>query len=252
MNILTIAGTDPSGGAGIQADLQVMRDCGCHGLSVVSALVWQNTSGVLGWQATAPEVLEAQLLAVFEDIPVHAVKIGMLGTPENVQVVQRTLAGKSIPIVLDPVLASGDGLVPMAADLLDELRVLAAICTLVTPNLPEAERLLGSRLPVRDLAGALAGRLESSILLKVGHLGGTDDLVDILATQSDNACALAPHPRIADDVRGTGCQLSTAIACRLALGDDLLAAVEWSRSYLSRIFDRRQNIGRGRPVIVRT
>ncbi len=293
MNVLTIAGTDPSGGAGIQADLQVMRDCGCHGLSVVAAIVWQNTSGVRGWQAIAPEILEAQLEAVFDDIPVHAVKIGMLGTPENVQVVQRALVGKSIPIVLDPVLASGDGSVELASDLLTELRALAAASTLITPNLPEAESLLGGSLPPRDLACSLSCRVTTAVLLKAGHLPGSSALVDILATlpedfepsvpgdssylcpwarrveapggKTDKFCAplcgvgagkreilsLTPMPRIPDDVRGTGCQLSSAIACRLALGDDLLTAIEWSRAYLSRMLEHRQSIGRGRPVIVR-
>jgi hydroxymethylpyrimidine kinase/phosphomethylpyrimidine kinase len=293
VNVLTIAGTDPSGGAGIQADLQVIRDCGCHGLSVVAAVVWQNTSGVRGWLAIAPEVLQAQLDAVFADIPVHAVKIGMLGTPENVQVVQRALAGKSIPIVLDPVLASGDGAVELAADLLTELRALAAASTLITPNMPEAETLLDGYLPARDLACSLSCRLATAVLLKVGHCPGSSDLVDILATLPPDAkpagaddmsylcpwarrdgqhsidaktlctplCGvgagqrkvldLAPLPRIPEDVRGTGCQLSTAIDCRLALGDDLLSAIEWSRAYLSRMLEHRQSIGRGRPVIVR-
>ncbi len=251
MNILTIAGTDPSGGAGIQADLQVMRDCGCHGLSVVAALVWQNTSGVIGWQATSSEILEAQLCAVFDDIEVHGVKIGMLGSAGNVEVVHRFLAGRSIPIVLDPVLASGDGSVPLAANLLLELRSLAAICTLTTPNLPEAELLLEAHLPASDLATALANRLNSSVLLKVGHAEGTGDLVDILVNQNI-VHTLAPLGRISDDVRGTGCQLSAAIACRLALGDDLVTAVEWSRSYLSHMLQRRQTIGKGRPVIMRT
>ena len=292
VNVLTIAGTDPSGGAGIQVDLQVIRDCGCHGLSVVAAVVWQNTSGVRGWQAIAPEVLQAQLDAVFDDIPVHAVKIGMLGTPENVQVVQRTLAGKSIPIVLDPVLASGDGSVELGTDLLTELRALGAASTLVTPNIPEAETLLGGHLASSDVACSLSCRLATAVLLKVGHFPGTSDLVDILATLPNAApsapgeaaylcpwarhvgeqeidakvfctplCAvgagkrdiqnLTPLPRIPDDVRGTGCQLSTAIACRLALGDDLLPAIEWSRAYLSRMLEHRQSIGRGRPVIVR-
>lgn len=293
MNVLTIAGTDPSGGAGIQADLQVIRDCGCHGLSVVAAVVWQNTSGVRGWQAIEPGVLEAQLDAVFDDMPVHGVKIGMLGTPENVQVVQRALAGKSIPIVLDPVLTSGDGSVNLATDLLTELRALAALSTLITPNLPEAESLLGGSLPARDLACSLSCRLTTAVLLKVGHLPGSSDLVDVLATlpldfepsaadnssylcpwarrvvdpsrKADALCTplcgvaagkrevqdLAPLPRIPDDVRGTGCQLSTAIACRLALGDDLLTAIEWSRAYLSQMLEHRQSLGRGRPVIVR-
>ncbi|MEZ4458356.1 MAG: hydroxymethylpyrimidine/phosphomethylpyrimidine kinase [bacterium] len=250
MNILTIAGTDPSGGAGVQADLQVIRDHNSHGLSAVAAIVWQNTSEVRGWRAVAPEDLIAQLDAVFDDLDVAAIKIGMLGSTENAEALAGRLAGFDGPIVLDPVLASGDGRTSMYTASLEALRRLARMATLVTPNMPEAKAIaVGAASTPVELAELLNDELSTAVLLKVGHVDSAEDLRDVLA--DGGATVLAPTPRIADDVRGTGCQLSTAIACRLGAGDDLLTAVEMGRLYLSSMLKKRQKVGLGRPVVVR-
>ena len=250
MNILTIAGTDPSGGAGIQGDLQVTRDHGFHGLSVVSAIVWQNTSEVRGWRATSREDLIAQLDAVFDDLEVMAIKIGMLGSTENANALAQRLADYGGPIVLDPVLTSGDGRTSMFDASVDAMRNLARIATLVTPNFPEANALATQATTTHSqLAELLSQELGTAVLLKVGHVDSTGDLRDVLA--DGTTTILSPTPRVADDVRGTGCQLSTAIACRLGAGDDMLTAVETSRLYLSSMLKKRQKVGLGRPVVVR-
>lgn len=259
MNVLTIAGTDPSGGAGIQADLQVFRDHGVHGLSVITAIVWQNTSKVIGWRSVSPEDLRAQLTAVFDDIDVAAIKIGMLGSAANMLVVGEVLKAARVPIVLDPVMTSGDGgtaLIDSAPDTLLALcRTLGDDLRLITPNVPEAVALSTTDTNnlhpdgLEHLAEALRHQIGRPVLLKTGHADGTGELRDILV--DDRARWLKPLPRIPDDVRGTGCQLSSAIACRLAAGDDLLTAVETSRTYLSDRLKCRLRIGKGRAVVVR-
>lgn len=256
MNVLTIAGTDPSGGAGIQVDLQVARDLGAHGLSVITAVVWQNTCGVRGFLPMAPEVVAAQLDAILDDIPVHAIKIGMLGTLRNAEQISRQLQGFEGPVVLDPVLTSGDGKTSLLKGAAANIDALPP-CTVLTPNIPEAQTILGR--PDWDdpaeLALELHRLLQTPVLLKVGHLPQRPEtpnapLVDLLAAD-DHLTHLRPLPRIPDDVRGTGCQLSTAIACELARGKSLLHAVESARSYLSDRLTLRQRIGQGRPVVVR-
>lgn len=265
--ILTIAGTDPSGGAGIQVDLQVMRDFGFHGASAVTAVVWQNTQGVGGFQAMGPGVVRDQIAAVFDDLELAAIKLGMLASAENIAVVSAMLTGFGGPVVCDPVLTSGDGKSAlsrqgtagaMAERLFDRVDVL-------TPNLPEAEVLLGRSIATMadaeqaaaDLVrSGAAGQGPRAVLLKSGHFdlnagGDEKGMRDLLAT-SDGVERLAPLERVPADVRGTGCQLASAIACLLAGGLGVAVAVDRARHYLNRLLhERRESIGKGRPIIVR-
>jgi hydroxymethylpyrimidine/phosphomethylpyrimidine kinase len=229
---LTIAGSDPSGGAGLQADLATFGAFGCHGQGVVTALTVQDSLAVHAVAPVDARQVAAQLDALLADAPPAAAKTGMLGTAAVVEAVASAWRTRGpIPLVVDPVLAASSG-----ARLVDAgavaalLELLLPLATLVTPNAPEASELTG--LPVRDsleavtAARALLARGARAVLVKGGHLAG-DEVTDVLVA-AGRADAVAftrtrvPHAR---RVRGTGCALSAAIAARLALGDGLADAV---------------------------
>lgn len=237
--VLTIAGSDSGGGAGIQADLKTIAALGCYGMTAITALTAQNTRGVTGIHAVPPAFLKQQLQAVIEDIGVHAVKIGMLHAPEIVEVVAWALDHYRLPhVVLDPVMVatSGDRLIAQETVqvLVRELFPRAAV---VTPNLDEAALLVGNPIPDADTlepaAGALLALGARAALLKGGHLPG-EELVDVLAQAgSPPRFEHFRGRRIASgNTHGTGCTLSSAIACGLALGLDLRSAVVQAREYV--------------------
>lgn len=260
--LLTIAGTDPSGGAGIPVDLQVFRDCGYHGLSVVAAVVAQNTAGVRGFEVVEPECVAAQLEAVFDDIPVAGIKIGMLGSAETVEVVVDVLRNRAgeVPVVVDPVLASGSGTSALyRSGLVEAMREkLVPEVDCLTPNIPEAKALLDDEIndeqEMFEAAEALCDLGPGSVLLKGGHLSARDDeetIRDVFA-EGGEAEWLSGMERIGDDVRGTGCQLSSALCAELADGESPRESAERARAYLNRVIrEQRSEIGGGRPVVVR-
>lgn len=271
--LLTIAGTDPSGAAGIQADLQVFRDLGYHGLSVITAVVWQNTVGVRGWQAIEREGLQGQLDAVLEDIPVAGIKLGMLPDVGTIEVVSefihkirsgvkadRNAQVRPIRVVLDPVMASGDGRYALSKQetMQRAVELLYGQTDVLTPNVPEAEQLLGCKIRTADEMLRAGERLmklgAKSVLLKGGHLSDEPDfeLTDVFV-DADGARLLEPLARIDEDVRGTGCQLASAIACGLADGRTEFEAVDRARRYLNDLLHapNRVRIGRGRSILVR-
>ncbi len=237
-NLLSIAGSDPGGGAGIQADLKTFSALGCYGMAAVTALTAQNTRGVTGIHVPPPEFLAAQLDAVFADIRVDAVKIGMLATGDMVRAVARCLAAHpGLAVVLDPVLVATSGDSLGTPDVVDAMvSHLLPLATLVTPNLPEAARLAGVAVPGDEdamLAAALLIRERgvAAVLVKGGHLGG-GDAVDLLSEGGEVQVFRAP--RIATRAtHGTGCTLSSAIACYLAKGLPLADAVGAAKSYLT-------------------
>lgn len=238
--VLTIAGSDSGGGAGIQADLKTFAALGCFGMSAVTALTAQNTLGVRAIHGVPADFLKEQIAAVVEDIGVDAVKIGMLHAPEIVRAVAWAIDTYRLErVVLDPVMVatSGDALIENStvAVLVEELFPRA---TVVTPNLDEAALLLGR--PVREvdeLDAACAGLLAKgakAVLLKGGHLGG-DMLTDVLAIAGEPAAywQRLSGSRIASrNVHGTGCTLSSAIAAHLALGYTLEEAVQAGHGYI--------------------
>lgn len=235
--VLSIAGSDSGGGAGIQADLKTFSALGCYGMTAISALTAQNTQGVTGIHGVPPEFLKAQLQAVIEDIGVDAVKIGMLHSPEIVKVVAWAIDHYQLErVVLDPVMVatSGDRLIAQetAEVLVCELFPRAAV---VTPNLDEAALLLGRAIvTAADLDQAARDLLAlgaQAVLLKGGHLAG-ERVVDVL-TQREGAEQRYEAGRIASrNVHGTGCTLSSAMASYLALGYGLPQAVELARAYI--------------------
>jgi hydroxymethylpyrimidine/phosphomethylpyrimidine kinase len=235
--VLTIAGSDSGGGAGIQADLKTISALGCYGMSAITAITAQNTMGVSAIESVPIAVVDAQIDAVVSDIGVDAVKIGMLHTPAVVRTVAGALRRHGLhPVVLDPVMVatSGDRLITKEtiAVLVEEL---FGLCDIVTPNLDEAAVLLGRTVKaIEDLEPAVQalGALGCpAVLLKGGHLPG-DTLVDMLMT-ADGAIRRYSTTRIETrNVHGTGCSLSAAIAAHLALGSPLVAAVEQARDYV--------------------
>jgi hydroxymethylpyrimidine/phosphomethylpyrimidine kinase len=235
--VLTIAGSDSGGGAGIQADLKTFAALGCYGMSAITALTAQNTLGVQGIHAVPPGFLRQQICSVIDDIGVDAVKVGMLHTPEVVDVVAWAIDHYRIRrVVLDPVMVATSGDRLIAHETVDVLvRELFPRATVVTPNLDEAALLLGRAIGGADeLEAAAAGLLTlgaKAALLKGGHLPG-QEVVDLLAVTARSAVRLA-SPRIASgNVHGTGCTLSSAIAAHLALGHDLETAVSMGRSFI--------------------
>lgn len=240
--VLSIAGSDSGGGAGIQADLKTFSALGCYGMTAITAITAQNTCGVTGIHGIPPEMLKAQIDAVVQDIGVDAVKIGMLHSPDVVHVVAEAIRTYQLPhVVLDPVMVatSGDRLIAQetVAVLVQELFPLAEV---VTPNLDEAGWLLGRSIEgveALELAAQDLLRLGArAALLKGGHLPG-DWVVDVLAVQGGEHAQGQGHrlqsQRIATrNGHGTGCTLSSAIAAQLALGQPLQQAVEQARAYI--------------------
>lgn len=233
---LTIAGSDSSGGAGIQADLKTFSALGVYGASVITALTAQNTRAVTLVEPVSSVMISAQIAAVFDDLAVNAVKLGMLGDAGVIGVVADGLVGRGVPVVLDPVMVAKSGAVLLPGSAVAALIArLLPLADVLTPNLPEAAHLLGAA-PARD-AGAMAeqGRAllalgPRAVLMKGGH-GAGDICTDLLITEGGLQEFHAP--RIATkNTHGTGCTLSAAIAAGLARGLDLTAAVAAAHGYL--------------------
>lgn len=240
---LTIAGSNSSGGAGVQADIKTFSALGVYGASVIVALTAQNTLGVRAVHVAPPQFIMAQMDAVFSDLAVSAVKIGMLGTEEAVYAVAaglqrwRQQSGVRAPVVLDPVMTSATGsalLQPGAETAL--MSHLLPLADLLTPNLPEAARLLGAsqasneRMMLRQ-AELLLALGPKAVLIKGGHATG-DEAVDIYFDGRRPLRLTAPRVHTRNS-HGTGCTLSAAIAAHLALGRDMKEAVDAAKAYLT-------------------
>lgn len=238
---LTIAGSDSGGGAGIQADLKTFSALGCFGMSAITALTAQNTVAVTGIQEVDPGFVGKQIDAVIEDIGVDAVKIGMLSSPDIVEMVADRLRAHHVSrIVLDPVMVAKSGDKLLRDESVDALKTeLIPIVTIITPNIPEAEVLTGRSLNTReDLESAsrsLAELGSRAVLIKGGH-SATEDSDDCLYVQTGDAPAIHwfPDKRVrSPNTHGTGCTLSSAIAAYLAKGYDIAGAVKAAKGYIS-------------------
>jgi hydroxymethylpyrimidine/phosphomethylpyrimidine kinase len=247
---LTIAGSDSSGGAGVQADLKTFAAFGVYGASVITALTAQNTSGVGAIHQVPPDFMTAQMDAVFSDLDVKAVKIGMVAQPATIDAVAAGLARWSPQhIVLDPVMVatSGDRLLP--PDAIEALRTkLVSRASLITPNLPEAAALLDEPVASSEAAIEHQGkRLLSmgcrAVLIKGGHGQGTES-IDYLI--SGNGVIALAAPRIATkNTHGTGCSLSSAIAAGIAKGEELETAVRHAKAWISAAIAAADRLGVG-------
>ena len=235
--VLSIAGSESGGGAGIQADLKTIAALGCYGMTAITALTAQNTRGVTAIHGVPPQMLRDQIDAVIGDIGAHAVKIGMLHAPEIVEVVAEAIDRHALrQVVLDPVMVATSGATlietPAIAALVRELFPRAE---LITPNLDEAALLVGHPLHTpEDMEAAADFLLQQgarAVLLKGGHLPG-ETVVDLLAMATGERYRMeAPRIR-SGNTHGTGCTLSSAIAAQLALGAGLPEAVRRARSYV--------------------
>jgi hydroxymethylpyrimidine/phosphomethylpyrimidine kinase len=235
--VLTIAGSDPSGGAGMQADLKVFSALGAYGCAVVTSLTVQNTRGVFGVHTPPPAFVAAEVDAVLEDVRVDAVKIGMLADAATVDAVADSLSRHAkVPVVLDPVMVAKSHDRLLAADAVDILRRrLLPMADLITPNLSEAAELLGTKAAededgMHDQLRQLA-ELAPRVLLKGGHLDGPN-CVDLLWADGE-VHRFTEHRVQTTNTHGTGCALSSAIATRRAHGADWPAAVRDAKAYLT-------------------
>ncbi|MBR0780665.1 bifunctional hydroxymethylpyrimidine kinase/phosphomethylpyrimidine kinase [Bradyrhizobium iriomotense] len=235
---LTIAGSDSSGGAGIQADLKTFAALGVYGASVIAALTAQNTRGVTGIHAVPAEFVAAQIDAVFSDLDIGAVKIGMVAQAASIDEIAAALSRwQPRHIVLDPVMVATSGDRLLASEAVDALRTrLMPLASVITPNLPEAAALLGEHIAANEAEIEAQGhRLLAfgcrAVLIKGGHGEGAES-IDYLVT-SGHTTALAA-PRVATrNTHGTGCSLSSAIAAGLAKGEDLELAVRNAKTWIS-------------------
>lgn len=238
--VLTIAGSDSGGGAGVQADIKTISACGCYAASAITAITVQNTLGVTAVHPVPVEIIEQQIAAVIEDIGVDAIKIGMLHSSEVIQGVRKMLDRFQVRnVVLDPVMVSTSGhrlieesaVASLISDLLPKARV-------ITPNIPEAEILLGgvkleNQTQLPEAARALAEKSGSSVLLKAGHLT-EDRLVDIFFDVEDGKMYELPSVRIhTRNTHGTGCTMSSAFASMLAKGLPLPEAAAAAKQYIN-------------------
>ena len=251
--VLTIAGSDPSGGAGIQADLKTFSACGCYGMSAIVAVVDENTVGVTGVHPVPVDFVTGQIRSVLDDIGADAVKIGMLHSSELIRAVRETLAAYDIRnIVLDPVMVatSGDRLLQeeAIATLQEELVPFVRV---ITPNIPEAEILLGRKIAGQEELPQVARELsfgrKVSVLLKAGHLHDTE-LIDVFYNaETDKATPLRSMRLDTPNTHGTGCTLSSAVAAFLAHGLPLDEAVVCAKEYINAaiIAGAEYEIGKG-------
>jgi hydroxymethylpyrimidine/phosphomethylpyrimidine kinase len=247
-NVLSIAGSDSGGGAGIQADLKTMCALGVYGMTAVTAVTAQNTRGVYGVQEIEPAMVGAQIEAVYQDIRVDAVKIGMVSSAGIIGAVRESLARFGARnIVLDPVMVSKSGYSLLKKEAEAAVRELACMADVITPNIPEAEILAGMKIGSADealeAAERIAGLGAKAVLIKGGHRLG-DQAEDLF--YRDGTVLHLPARRInTRHTHGTGCTLSAAIASRLALGDSPEEAVRAAKAYISQAIADSYALGGG-------
>ena len=239
--VLTIAGSDPSGGAGIQQDLRTIESLGCYGASVITALTTQNTLGVQSVMPVPADVVRSQLEAVLSDLEVKAIKIGQIPSAEVAHTIAETLRqhlspNTQHPIVLDPVMISTSGRRLMSEDAIDVVvSELFPLCTLITPNIPEFETLL-----------ALSGfdSRQYNLLIKGGHAEGKE-MADRLCLANGTEHVFVTEKIESTNLHGTGCALSSAIAASLALGFSLEEAAAKGKAYVTEAIRRGKDLGIG-------
>lgn len=251
-HVLSIAGTDPSGGAGAAADCKTFCAHGCFAMNVITAVVSQNTQGVKGYMDVTPELIASQIDAVFEDIPVDAVKIGMVSVPETICIIADKLR-QYMPahIVIDPVMVATSGHRLLAAEAEQTLKdQLIPLADVLTPNIPEAEVLTGMVIhdfaAMEEAARKIADLGAKAVLVKGGHR--VDDATDILFDGTQFHYFKGQHIE-SSSTHGTGCSLSSAIASNLANGMMLADAVAAAKRYVFDGISHAEPIGKGHGPI---
>lgn len=251
--VLTIAGSDSGGGAGIQADIKAISAMGCYAASAITAITVQNTVGVQAVHPVPLDILAGQIDAVLSDIGADAIKIGMLHSAEVVNLVAEKIEQYDIKnVVLDPVMVSTSGHRLIEETAIDSLKSrLMPLARVITPNIPEAEILCGKKIASEkefaEVAKILSLDNTVSVLLKAGHLTG-ETLVDYFYNAEDGSIALLPSKRVnTRNTHGTGCTLSSAFAAALAKGETLTKAAQSAKQYIQQaiISGAEYQIGKG-------
>jgi hydroxymethylpyrimidine/phosphomethylpyrimidine kinase len=250
---LTIAGSDSGGGAGIQADLKTFAAHRVHGLSAIAALTAQHTRAVTAVHVPDAGFLRAQVDACFDDFDIGAVKLGMLATADAIDAVADLLDARDAPIVLDPVMVATSGAKLLADEALAAMRTrLLPRAAIATPNLPEAELLLGRTIgdlaAMREACSDLLALGTRAVLLKGGHLAGGDTVVDLFA-DADGMQEIV-HQRLAVNAHGTGCTLASAIAANLCHGQALRDACVAASDYVHRALQLGYRPGQGDVLVL--
>ncbi|WP_336987276.1 bifunctional hydroxymethylpyrimidine kinase/phosphomethylpyrimidine kinase [Altererythrobacter aquiaggeris] len=246
--ILSIAGSDSSGGAGIQADIKTITMLGGYAMTAITAVTAQNSTGVDAIEVLSRDLIDRQIAACVDDIGVDAVKIGMLGSPEIAKTLADRLQWLGVPIVFDPVMVATSGAILADDKTISGFRRLLGMATLVTPNLPELEALTAMPVSNKDeifaAATALSDRHDCAVLAKGGH--GTDGSVrDLLVTPRSRAVSFE-HARIETrHTHGTGCTLSSAIATLLGHGQSTEHAIRLARQYVFKAIENAPGFGAG-------
>ncbi len=251
---LTIAGSDSGGGAGIQADLKTFAAHGVHGLAALTSLTAQHTRGVTGVHVPPVEFLHAQIDVCFDDFDIGAVKLGMLADDYVIAAVVEALRRHAPDqVVLDPVMVATSGAKLLADSALDAMRTtLLPLASLITPNLPEAELLLGHAIGDVEAMHAAAGELlqlgARAVLLKGGHMEGDGPMADVYADA--NGLHVLTHPRLQLEAHGTGCSLASAIAANLCLGLPMSEACSAATDYVHRALTLGYRPGRSEIMVL--
>lgn len=250
---LTIAGSDPSGGAGIQADLKTFSACGCYGMTVITTVVDENTIGVTGVHPIPSSFVSGQMKSVLDDIGTDAIKIGMLHDSELIRAVKETLSAYNIKnIVLDPVMVATSGDKLLQDEAIETLKnELIPYVRVITPNIPEAEILIGQKITGQDelplIVKDLSFNRSVSVLLKAGHLS-EEELIDVFYNaETDEVIELKSRRIQTHNTHGTGCTFSSAVAAFLAHGLPLNDAVKKAKEYMVKSIEAgaKYEIGKG-------
>lgn len=246
--ILTIAGSDCSGGAGIQADIKTITAHKMYAMSAITALTAQNTTGVYGVLEASPEFVGNQLDCIFNDITPDAVKVGMVSNIDIIKIIaHKLLEYKAQNVVVDPVMIATSGSKLLSDDAIDTLKtILLPLAALITPNIPEAETLCGFSIETQDdmlkAANIISETINKNVLIKGGHLKDSAD--DLLFT--DNKPYWFSSPKVDNpNTHGTGCTLSSAIACNLALGHTLQDSIKNAKAYITGALKDGLDLGKG-------
>jgi hydroxymethylpyrimidine/phosphomethylpyrimidine kinase len=249
--VLSVAGSDSGGGAGVQADIKTISALGCYGTTVITAITAQNTLGVSNIYAIPSEIVSDQMIAVINDIPPAAIKIGMVYLKETAEVITSVLKLHSeIPVIFDPVMVSSSGTNLMESNCLSVFKKLIfPLTTLLTPNLNEAGLITGMKVNnLADMHTAASRIIDlgcNAVLIKGGHLKG-NDLYDVYLDRDGRQRVFKSKAIQSNNTHGTGCTLSSAIASYLALGDDLMLAIEKGKDYVHQAIEHAKSIRVGK------
>jgi hydroxymethylpyrimidine/phosphomethylpyrimidine kinase len=251
---LTVAGLDPSGGAGIVADLNTFSAFGCFGAAAISSITFQNTTGVFGAEHQTGETVRRQVEPIFADYTVAAAKTGMLPTRDVIETTASLFGPTGIPLVVDPVVRSTSGF-----DLIDNPALLSLIeqmfplATLITPNIPEAERISGIAIEneqdIRDAAGIMRKQGARNVLIKGGHFDAPQSMARDFLFAGDTLHILEAEYINTTATHGTGCTLAAAITANLALGNDLAGSVRAAKEFVTKAIRTSPGLGKGHSPI---